>query len=243
MSAAPPTVRSRAPRRQPRRDRGSGGAQRAAHGAPGHRRSRARRARPDGADESHEIGSYLDGDEMLAVALRSGADAVHPGYGFLAENPAFAVRWPIRAHLDRSSSRGHRGNGRQGRRTAARRRARGPGGTGLRRAEQDDATLSAEAERSAFRCSSSRRRAGAARACASSITAKELTDALAGARREAARSFGDDRLILERYLSGPRHVEIQVLFDADGKGSISASATARPAAQPEDRRGGAGAPG
>ena len=48
--------------------------------------------------------------------------------------------------------------------------------------------------------------------------ADDLADALAGARREAARSFGDDRLILERFLPGPRHVEIQVLFDADGEG-------------------------
>ncbi|HUH17495.1 MAG TPA: biotin carboxylase N-terminal domain-containing protein, partial [Methylomirabilota bacterium] len=45
---------------------------------------------PDGMDETHPIGSYLDADELLAAAQRAGADAVHPGYGFLAENPAFA---------------------------------------------------------------------------------------------------------------------------------------------------------
>ena len=46
---------------------------------------------PDGADEVHEIGSYLDGEALIALAHRAGADAVHPGYGFLAENSDFAA--------------------------------------------------------------------------------------------------------------------------------------------------------
>ena len=45
---------------------------------------------PRGMDETHEVGSYLDGDELIAVARRAGIDGVHPGYGFLAEHPGFA---------------------------------------------------------------------------------------------------------------------------------------------------------
>jgi excisionase family DNA binding protein len=174
---------------------------------------------PDGLDEAHGIGSYLDGDELLAVARRAGVDAVHPGYGFLAENPTFAdavtaagLAWvgppaaAIRAMGDKA---------------AARREAAGggvPTVPGYDDEEQDDETLRAAAERIGFPLLVKPSAGGGGKGMRVVEDAGGLPDALAGARREAARAFGDDRLILERYLAGSRHVEIQVLFDQHGAG-------------------------
>ena len=174
---------------------------------------------PDGVDESHEIGSYLDGDELLAVAAQSGADAVHPGYGFLAENADFAsgvtragLRW-VGPPADAIAAMGDK--------AAARRRAASldvPTVPGYDGAAQDDATLTSEAGRIGFPLLVKPSAGGGGKGMRVVRTAGDLGEALAAARREAARSFGDDRLILERYLAGSRHVEIQVLFDAQGGG-------------------------
>ena len=173
----------------------------------------------DGAGESHEIGSYLDGDELLKVALRSGADAVHPGYGFLAENPEFAdavtdagLIWvgPPAAAIAA-----------MGDKAAARRQAATHGVPivpGYDGPAQDDATLSAEAERIGFPLLVKPSAGGGGKGMRVVPAAAELVEALGAARREADRSFGDDRLILERFLEGSRHVELQVLFDAHGNG-------------------------
>ncbi len=174
---------------------------------------------PTGIDESHEIGSYLDPDELLAVARRSGADAIHPGYGFLAENAAFAravtesgLTWvgpppeAIAAMGDKAAAR---------RQAAAHGVPVVPGYDG---AAQDDATLSAEAERIGFPLLVKPSAGGGGKGMRVVRDSAELAEALGAARREAHRSFADDRLILERYLEGPRHVELQVLFDAHGAG-------------------------
>ncbi|HYI66988.1 MAG TPA: biotin carboxylase N-terminal domain-containing protein [Candidatus Limnocylindrales bacterium] len=174
---------------------------------------------PDGADESHEIGSYLDGNELLAVAVRSVADAVHPGYGFLAENPAFA-----RAVTDAGLTwvgPPHRAIAAMGDKAAARRQAAAHGVPivpGYDGPEQDDRTLSSEAERIGYPLLVKPTAGGGGKGMRVVRGAGELVEALGAARREADRSFGDDRLILERYLEGPRHVELQVLFDAQGNG-------------------------
>ena len=174
---------------------------------------------PEGADEAHEIGSYLDGDELLAVALRSGADAIHPGYGFLAENAAFAgavtaagLAWvgpppgAIAAMGDKAAAR------RQATKHGV------PVVPGYDGEEQDDATLVAQAERVGYPLLVKPSAGGGGKGMRVVRAATGLSEALAAARREAHRSFGDDRLILERYLEGPRHVELQVLFDAHGNG-------------------------
>jgi acetyl-CoA/propionyl-CoA carboxylase biotin carboxyl carrier protein len=172
-----------------------------------------------GADESHQIGSYLDGDELLAVAGRSGADAVHPGYGFLAEKADFAravgrsgLRWvgpppeAIAAMGDKAAAR---------RRAAALGVPTVPGYDG---SAQDDATLAAEATRIGYPLLVKPSAGGGGKGMRVVPSADDLDEALAAARREAHRSFADDRLILERYLAGSRHVEVQVLFDAHGNG-------------------------
>jgi excisionase family DNA binding protein len=174
---------------------------------------------PDGVDEAHAIGSYLDAEEILEVARRAGADAIHPGYGFLAENAAFAeaataagLTWvgpPSTAIAG------------MGDKAAARRRVAEHGVptiAGYDGGAQDDETLAGEAARIGWPLLVKPSAGGGGKGMRVVRFADELPEALAAARREAHRSFGDDRLVLERYLAGSRHVEIQVLFDAHGGG-------------------------
>jgi 3-methylcrotonyl-CoA carboxylase alpha subunit len=172
-----------------------------------------------GMDESYEIGSYLDADELLGVARRAGADAIHPGYGFLAENAGFAAAVAAAGLLwvgpppDAIAAMGDK--------AAARRRAAAlgvPTVPGYDGSTQDDETLTSEAERIGYPLLVKPSAGGGGKGMRVVRSADELAESLAAARREAQRSFADDRLILERYLAGSRHVEIQVLFDAHGNG-------------------------
>ncbi len=174
---------------------------------------------PDGMDEAHVITSYLDAADLLRVAVAAGADAVHPGYGFLAENPEFAravvaagLTWvgPPAAAIAA-----------MGDKAAARRRVAGQGvpvAPGYDGDDQDNGTLAGEAARIGFPLLVKPSAGGGGKGMRIVRAAAELDEALASARREAHRSFGDDRLILERYLEHARHVEVQVLFDAHGTG-------------------------
>ena len=174
---------------------------------------------PEGVDLVLGIGSYLDGEAILDAARRSGADAIHPGYGFLAENAAFAaavelagLNWvgPPSAAIEA-----------MGDKAAARRTATAHGVPvvpGYDGAAQDDGALGAEALRIGFPLLVKPSAGGGGKGMHVVREAAALPDALAAARREAQGAFGDDRLILERLLEGARHVEIQVLFDAHGNG-------------------------
>jgi excisionase family DNA binding protein len=176
-------------------------------------------ATPIGADLVLPVASYLDRDAILAAAHRAEADAIHPGYGFLAENPGFAAAvteagftWvgPPAAAIAA-----------MGDKAAARRVASDhgvpvlPGSDGD---DQDDASLAAEAVRIGLPLLVKPSAGGGGKGMRVVRRLEDLTDALAAARREATRAFGDERLMLERLLDGPRHVEIQVLFDAHGAG-------------------------
>jgi acetyl-CoA/propionyl-CoA carboxylase, biotin carboxylase, biotin carboxyl carrier protein len=174
---------------------------------------------PEGVDEAHAVDSYLDREALLAVAERAAVDAVHPGYGFLAENAAFAgavdaagLIWvgPPASAIEA-----------MGDKAAARRRAAQAGVPVLPGYDgdvADDETLTRRAEDVGFPLLVKPAAGGGGKGMRVVRTAAELPDALAAARREARRSFGDDHLILERFLAGPRHVEIQVLFDRHGGG-------------------------
>ena len=174
---------------------------------------------PDGVDESHTIGSYLDADELLRVARLSGATAIHPGYGFLAESATFAaavtdagLAW-VGPPPDAIAAMGDK--------AAARRRAAAhgvPTVAGYDGDAQDDGTLTDEAARIGYPLLVKPSLGGGGKGMRVVSDASALAEALAAARREALRSFGDERLILERYLEGARHVEVQVLFDAHGSG-------------------------
>jgi excisionase family DNA binding protein len=171
----------------------------------------------DGLDEAHPVDSYLDADAILAVASRTAVDAIHPGYGFLAESANFAravvaagLVWvgpppeAIEAVGDKAAAR---------RAAAARDVALLPGYDG---AAQDDATLVAAAARIGYPLLVKPSAGGGGKGMHVVREEGQLLDALAAARREASSAFGDDRLILEQLLDRSRHVEVQVLFDTQG---------------------------
>ncbi|HEY2887623.1 MAG TPA: biotin carboxylase N-terminal domain-containing protein [Candidatus Limnocylindrales bacterium] len=171
----------------------------------------------------------LDIPAVVAAALDSGADALHPGFGFLSENATFAaavetagIRWVGPS----PSTIRTMGNKASARRLAAQLGI--PIVPGYDDADQSDAAL-LEAAREIAGTKGPRRHAVLIKPAAGGggkgmrvVASLEPPDALIGAlavaRREAAAAFGDERLILERYLRGPRHVEVQVLFDAHGSG-------------------------
>jgi acetyl/propionyl-CoA carboxylase alpha subunit len=153
------------------------------------------------ADETVEIRSYLDAHEHIRAAKEAGADAIHPGYGFLAENGGFAeaveaagLTWigPPPAALRAGGDK-----------LAAKRIAAEAGVPTIPEATEPPLIVKAAA-------------GGGGRGMRVVRARDELEEALAAARREAKAAFGDDRVYLERYLERPRHVEIQLLADAHG---------------------------
>ena len=174
---------------------------------------------PAGIDLALPIPGYLDADAILDAARRSGANAIHPGYGFLAENAEFAAAVE-RAGLiwvgPPASAIAAMGDKAAARRVAA---AHGvPVTPGYDGAAQDDGTLAAEAVRIGLPVLVKPSAGGGGKGMRVVHEAFRLPEELAAARREAQRAFGDDRLILERLLAGARHVELQVLFDNHGHG-------------------------
>ena len=175
------------------------------------------------ADEAYRIGpapareSYLDAGAILDAARRSGARAVHPGYGFLSENAAFAEACakagvvfigPPAAAIRAMGSK-----------SAAKRLMEGaavPLVPGYHGEDQSPARLAAEAEKIGWPVLVKASAGGGGKGMRAVSDAASFQDALAGARREALAAFGDDRVLLERYLARPRHVEIQVFADGEG---------------------------
>jgi acetyl/propionyl-CoA carboxylase alpha subunit len=157
------------------------------------------------ADEAVAIGSYLDAAEHVRAAHETGADAVHPGYGFLAETPAFAaavqeagLTWvgpPVEALR------------RGGDKLESKRLARFAGVPVVETGEPTELGYPLLVKAAA---------GGGGRGMRVVRRAEELDDALAAARREAKAAFGDDTVFCERYIERPRHVEIQLLADVDG---------------------------
>ncbi len=175
------------------------------------------------ADEAVRIGpapaadSYLNVAALLDAARRSGADGVHPGYGFLSENAAFAQACldaglvfigPPPAAITA-----------MGDKALAKRRLHDAGvpcAPGYLGHAQDDATLHAEALKLGFPLLVKAVAGGGGRGMRLMRSADEIGEALAGARREAKGAFGDDTLMLERLVEHGRHIEIQVFADAHG---------------------------
>ncbi|MFI5609959.1 acetyl/propionyl/methylcrotonyl-CoA carboxylase subunit alpha [Amycolatopsis sp. NPDC051903] len=173
------------------------------------------------ADEAHRIGpaparsSYLDVDAVLGAAKAAGADLVHPGYGLLSEDPAFAEAVAAAGLTFVGPSAEI--IARMGDKVAARGVAEKcgvpvPPGTGDLTAEQ----AAAEAERIGFPLVVKASFGGGGRGMRVVASAAGLAEAMAAAGREAGAAFGRSEVHLERYLRPVRHVEVQVLGDAHG---------------------------
>jgi 3-methylcrotonyl-CoA carboxylase alpha subunit len=175
------------------------------------------------ANEAYYIGaapaaqSYLRIDTIIDIARQSGAEAIHPGYGFLSENPAFVEACekagiifigppvsPMRL---------------MGSKIAAKQLAQSVGVPtipGYNGENQDDATLISEAQRIGFPLLIKASSGGGGKGMRIVDAAADFREQLAGARREAQTAFGDATVFLERLIQQPRHVEIQVLGDTFG---------------------------
>jgi len=175
------------------------------------------------ADEGHLLGpapaaqSYLNAERVLEVARRSGADAVHPGYGFLSESASFAERtiasgliWigpspgAIRSLGDKLSAR------------ALAVRAGVPVLPGTETPTSDEKALQREADRIGYPVALKAAAGGGGKGMRRVNSAGEFEQALRLTQGEAKNAFGDDRIYLERWLEGPRHIEVQLLGDTRG---------------------------
>lgn len=175
------------------------------------------------ADEAYRIGeaaaakSYLLGEVLLDVAARSGAQAIHPGYGFLSENAVFAEQCakanvkfvgPPTDAIVQMGSKSASKNIMIG--------ANVPVVPGYHGDAQDMDTLKAEAEKCGFPLMIKAVLGGGGKGMRIVHTQDEFVDMLDACKRESMASFNDDRVLLERYITQPRHIEFQVFADAHG---------------------------
>jgi acetyl-CoA/propionyl-CoA carboxylase biotin carboxyl carrier protein len=161
--------------------------------------------------------SYLNADAIVEAALRTGAQAVHPGYGFLSENASFANAC-VRAGLVFVGPPvgAIEAMGDKIRAKAAVSAAGVPVVPGGGKVGDSDDELSAIARNIGFPVLLKPSAGGGGKGMRLVRQAEELADAISAARREAKGSFGDDTLLVERFVSDPRHIEIQVLADMHG---------------------------
>ncbi|WP_075881341.1 acetyl/propionyl/methylcrotonyl-CoA carboxylase subunit alpha [Vreelandella massiliensis] len=177
------------------------------------------------ADEAVRLGpasareSYLNVDAVIEAAKRTGSGAIHPGYGFLSENGAFVnaldqagitfVGPPasaIAAMGDKSSAKARMHN------------AGVPLVPGYHGDDQDDALLRAEADKIGYPVMLKASAGGGGKGMRVVESGDGFQAALDGCRRESKAAFGDDRMLIEKYLVQPRHVEVQVFCDTHGNG-------------------------
>jgi 3-methylcrotonyl-CoA carboxylase alpha subunit len=172
------------------------------------------------ADEAVGLGgaapadSYLRGEAIVAAARATGAQAVHPGYGFLSENPGFveAVEAAGLAFVGPSAA-AIRAMGLKDAAKTLMEEAGVPVVPGYHGIDQADVRLAREAAKIGWPVLIKAVAGGGGKGMRRVDAEAEFADALAAARSEAAKAFGDDRVLIERYVATPRHVEVQVFGD------------------------------
>jgi acetyl-CoA carboxylase biotin carboxylase subunit len=181
----------------------------------------ARAAHVAAADEAVRIGpppareSYLNIEAILAAAKHSGAEAIHPGYGFLSENADFADACAAAGLIFVGPpASAIRAMGMKDRAKALMEKAGVPVVPGYHGADQS--VLESEAAKIGYPVLIKAAAGGGGRGMRLVERAEDFAAALASAKREAASTFGDDRVLIERYVSRPRHVEVQVFADTHG---------------------------
>lgn len=175
------------------------------------------------ADEAHAIGgprpqdSYLRGDAIIAVALASGAQAIHPGYGFLSENADFAdaVATAGLAFIGPSAASMRKMGSKAGAKDLMQ-AANVPVVPGYTGADQAPQALAREAARIGFPLMIKAAHGGGGKGMRIVRGLDEFLPNLESCQREAKNAFGRDRVLLEHYIASPRHIEIQVFGDAQG---------------------------
>ncbi|MBI3677710.1 MAG: acetyl/propionyl/methylcrotonyl-CoA carboxylase subunit alpha [Proteobacteria bacterium] len=175
------------------------------------------------ADEAIHIGpatareSYLRTDAILAAAKASGAEAIHPGYGFLSENAAFAEDCAKADIVFVGPPPGAiRAMGLKDRAKALMEKAGVAVVPGYMGDDQSAERLAAEAKAIGFPVIIKAVAGGGGKGMRRVDTAKDFGSALEGAKREAKSAFGDDRVLIEKYITRPRHIEVQVFADTHG---------------------------
>jgi 3-methylcrotonyl-CoA carboxylase alpha subunit len=175
------------------------------------------------ADEARRIGppearaSYLNIEAILAAARASGAEAIHPGYGFLSENEEFAAACVKAGVVFVGPS--PKAIAAMGDKSAAKRlmeKAGVPLVPGYHGEKQEAAFLKKEADRIGYPVLIKASAGGGGKGMKVAEDAKGFAAALESARREAKSAFGDERVLIEKYLERPRHIEVQVFGDTHG---------------------------
>lgn len=175
------------------------------------------------ADEAVLLGparardSYLDIKRVIEVARKSGAEAVHPGYGFLSENAEFAQACAdaglvfVGPTADMMNAMGSKSGSKM-----LMEKAGVPLVPGYHGEAQDDATLAKAADKIGFPVLVKASAGGGGRGMRIVRSAGELAAAITSAKREAKAAFGDDRMLIERFVENPRHIEVQIIGDSHG---------------------------
>lgn len=175
------------------------------------------------ADEAIHIGaspaaeSYLKIDTIIAAAKQSGAQAIHPGYGFLSENPEFAEKIAAAGMVFIGpSAESIRKMGLKDEAKRLMEAANVPVVPGYHGAEQDVDYLAKEATKIGYPVLIKARAGGGGKGIRLAENANDFAEALGSAQSEGKASFGDAHVIIEKYILSPRHIEVQVFGDVHG---------------------------
>jgi 3-methylcrotonyl-CoA carboxylase alpha subunit len=161
--------------------------------------------------------SYLNVERVIEAARQTGAEAVHPGYGFLSENAEFAQACAkaglvfVGPTAEMMTAMGSKSGSK-----ALMEKAGVPLVPGYHGEDQDEATLAKAADRIGFPLLVKASAGGGGRGMRVVRSAAELGAAIVSAKREAKAAFGDDRMLIEKYVDNPRHIEVQVIGDNHG---------------------------